>query len=102
MTPQQERVLAEIKTAWESPIVAGWNPNVAPVLRVSIPEPCRVITTMEANAEADPNAKLSTFKPQIRFVEFRVEFGRVDGVKVYRVVATLDGMKFQITTGTCA
>lgn len=96
MTPQQQAALAEIKTAWESEIVAGWDPNTAPVLRVTTDPPARVLTAAQAALALPPAYR----RP--RFVEFKVQYGIANGARVYRVLATLDGMTFQITEGLCS
>jgi hypothetical protein len=89
ITRAQQTTIEQIRAAWNSPIMEGWNPNVSPVVRVSVDPPARMLTTIEATLALPPR-----YEPP-RHVVFTV---RTNG-RHYAIMGELDGVSIVMVEG---
>lgn len=77
-----------IQAAWHSPQMRTWNPNTAPTARATVRKNTGLIL---------PPAMEAT-KP-VYFVDFKVEFGTVDGAPAYIITGTCNGTSIVVAQG---
>jgi len=87
------QAVAEIRAAWASKSLEGWNPNVTPVVRVMVDEPHRLVTAVEAALVLPPRLT------PIRHVVFELQKGLINYVPCWRVVGRLDGIEMELASG---
>lgn len=80
-----------VKAAWNSPTLRAWNPNTHPT--------CRATVRAKTNAAGLILPAHMRENSPVYFVDFKCEFGQINGAPAYRITGTVNGNSIVIKEG---